>query len=58
MSFEVGPIEDQSNSYLPGTGASMIKKIDPPRRGLTIALRFGWRLRLPQMWVTRVRNFW
>ena len=28
-------------SYLPGAGDTMISKVVPPDRGLTIALRFG-----------------
>ena len=35
-----------------------IKKVVPLGWGLAIALRLGWPLRLPQMWVTRTRNFW
>ena len=45
------------SAYLPGTGGTMIKKVVLPGRGLSIALRLGWSLRLPQMWATRVRNF-
>ena len=41
-----------------GIGLSVVMMADLPRRGLTTAPRFGWRLRLPQMWVTSVRNFW
>lgn len=44
-------------AYLPGTGSTVIKKAVSPGRGLSIALRLGWSLRLPQMWATRVRNF-
>lgn len=45
------------NSYLPGTGGTMIMTAVLPGRGLSIAPRFGWPLRSPQMRVTRVRNF-
>lgn len=45
-----------SKSYLPGTEATVIMQAVLPGRGPSIALRLGWRLRLPQMWVTRVRN--
>ena len=37
---------------------TMIMKVVPLGWDLSIALRFGWPLRLPQMWVTRTRNFW
>ena len=37
---------------------TMITKVVPLGWDLSIALRFGWPLRLPQMWVTRTRNFW
>jgi len=43
-------------SYLPGTEESAIIEADPPGWGPTIALRLGWPLRLPQMWVSRVHN--
>lgn len=43
-------------AYLPGTEDTVISKAVPPGRGPSIALRLGWSLRLPQMWVTRVRN--
>ena len=36
---------------------TMIKKVVPLGWGLSIAHRLGWPLRLPQMWVTRARNF-
>ena len=39
-------------------GVTVILKAVPPGRGLSIALLLGWPLRLPQMWVTRARNFW
>ena len=48
-----GPV----SAYLPGTGGTLITKDVLPGRGLSIALRFGWPLRSPQMRVTRVRNF-
>jgi len=44
-------------AYLPGTEDTLIHQGVLPRRGLSIALRFGWPLRSPQMWATRVRNF-
>ena len=37
---------------------TMITKVVPLGWDLSIAQRFGWPLRLPQMWVTRTRNFW
>ena len=49
---------DRSQAYLPGTEDTMIHKVVPPVWGPSIALRLGWPLRSPQMWVTRVRNFW
>ena len=49
--------ESLFQSYLPGTGDTVIMKAVLPRWGSAIALRLGWLLRLPQMWVTRVRNF-
>ena len=36
---------------------TMIKKVVPLGRGLSIAHWLGWPLRLPQMWLTRARNF-
>ena len=36
---------------------TMITEVVPSGRGCSIALRSSWPLRLPQMWVTRVRNF-
>ena len=33
------PLSDSSNSYLPGRGDTMIKKVVHPGRGLAIALR-------------------
>ena len=51
---ESWPVRFQA--YLPGTEVTMILKVVPPGRGLAIALRQGWPLRSPQMWVTRVRN--
>ena len=35
------PLSDSSNSYLPGRGDTMIKKVVHLGRGLTIALRLG-----------------
>ena len=49
---------DPIKAYLPGTGETVIMKAVRPERGLAIALRLGWPLRSPQMWVTRVRNLW
>ena len=44
-------------AYLPGTEDTVIHEAVPPVWGPSIALRLGWPLRSPQMWVTRVRNF-
>lgn len=43
-------------AYLPGTEETVIMAAVPPGRGSSIALRLSWRLRIPQMWVSRVRN--
>ena len=43
-------------AYIPGTGDTMINKVVPPGQGLSIALRLGWPLLLPQMWTTQVHN--
>ena len=37
--------------------STVITKAVPLGWGLSIALRLGWPLRLPQTWVTRTRNF-
>jgi len=50
--------QNDVNSYLPGTDVTVILKAVRPERGLDIALRQGWLLRLLQMRVTRVRYFW
>lgn len=52
----ISPVLSVSEAYLPGTEDTVISKAVPPGRGPSIALRLGWSLRLPQMWVTRVRN--
>ena len=46
------------NSYLPGRGDTMIKKVVLPGRGSPIALRVCWSLRFPQIGETRLRNLW
>lgn len=46
-----------ASAYLPGRGAAVIMKAALLGRGLSIALRSGWPLRLPQMWATRRRHF-
>ena len=45
-------------AYLPGAEVTVIKKAVPPGRGFSIALRLGWPLRIPLMWVSRAYNFW
>jgi len=45
------------SSYLPGRGDTVIIKAVPLGWGPPIALRLGWPLGLPQMWVTPRRNF-
>ena len=30
----------------------------PPERGFATALRLGWLLRIPQMWISSAHNFW
>lgn len=47
---------NNSKAYLPGAGDTVIRKAVPPGWGPSIALRSGWPLRSPQMWVTRARN--
>lgn len=46
-----------THTYL-ARGITVIKKAVPPGRGLFIALRMGWTLRLPQIGVARAHNFW
>ena len=41
---------------LQGTGRTVISYPVTPQRDPSLALRLGWRLRLPQMWVTLVRT--
>ena len=52
--FVVLPI--QEHTYL-AWRSTVITKAVPLGRGPSIAHRLGWPLRLPQMWVTRTRNF-
>ena len=47
----------RTKAYLPGAGDTVINKAVLPVWGSLIALRLSWRLRVPQMWVPRARNF-
>ena len=45
-------------AYLPGSKDTVISKAVPSGRDSTIALRWRWSLRFPQMWETREHNLW
>ena len=45
-------------AYLPGSKDTVISKAVPSGRDFTIALRWSWSLRFPQMWGTREHNLW
>ena len=48
----------QFQAYLPGSKDTVISKAVPSGRDSTIALRWSWSLRFPQMWGTREHNLW
>ena len=48
----------QVQAYLPGSKDTVISKAVPSGRDSTIALRWSWSLRFPQMWGTREHNLW
>ena len=49
---------EPNSSYLPGSKDTVISKAVPSGRDSTIALRWSWSLRFPQMWGTREHNLW
>ena len=49
---------EPQKAYLPGSKDTVIRKAVPSGRDSTIALRWSWSLRFPQMWGTREHNLW
>ena len=49
---------EPKKAYLPGSKDTVISKAVPSGRDSTIALRWRWSLRFPQMWETREHNLW
>ena len=49
---------EHQKAYLPGSKDTVISKAVPSGRDSTIALRWRWSLRFPQMWETREHNLW
>ena len=49
---------EPQKAYLPGSKDTVISKAVPSGRDSTIALRWSWSLRFPQMWGTREHNLW
>ena len=49
---------EPKKAYLPGSKDTVISKAVPSGRDSTIALRWSWSLRFPQMWGTREHNLW